>query len=406
MTAIYLMWNNNGFALAADSNQTAAANNQTWVDSVEKIISIDGHQIAFGASGSATLEGVEVNEIVRSWAKRLPDNHFKHFDDYLVDFLSYFGSLQLPHAGYGDRDRKEFIKKELEILKEELDENNGDLILTREKWIDSLKHNVWNLNLYGTRWEDLNNTQDFIETLTEVTLEKISRTEAIRDRVLKNVPIDVRRMVGNPALDKYIDSYVAEPFPEIFGETYNPQNANHVLITEIMTINLENRFDFEAPIEFIFTGYGEEDWVPSAVKLKVASRVHGTPRIAIAQIATPLTDWYLSLAIDSGVNALVRGIGGYSRSRLMELAEPHLKKNHEEPFNQALLDSGSKQFENAMGKIDSLTISRLEYVARLFVQIEALQSYLNEPVPGVGGDTRIISMTKNTKSEKLIQEMP
>jgi hypothetical protein len=406
MTAIYLMWNNNGFALAADSNQTAAANNQTWVDSVEKIIPIAGHQVAFGASGNATLEGVEVNEIIRSWSKTLPVKHFSHFDDYVVDFLAYFGSVQFPHSGYEDNNRRDFMKKELEVLKEELADNSGDIELTREQWIESLKHNVWNLNIYGTHWDALINTQDFLETLSEVTLDKIERIENIRKRMVEKLPDDSRRMFMNQVFKKNLESHIVEPFPEVMGEEFDRSNDKHLVMAEILTINLENSFDFNAPIEFIFTGYGENDWVPSAVKLKVASRANGTPRIAIAQIATPLTDWYLSLAIDSGVNALVRGIGGYSRTRLMEIAGPHLKKDHQEPFEQALIDTGKQQFENAMGKIDSLTLSRLEYVARLFVQIEALQSYLNEPVPGVGGDTRIISMTKNTKSEKLIQEMP
>lgn len=51
MTAIYAVWNNYGFALASDSNQTATQTDQTWVDPVEKIILLRDHQVAVAAAG-------------------------------------------------------------------------------------------------------------------------------------------------------------------------------------------------------------------------------------------------------------------------------------------------------------------------------------------------------------------
>ena len=69
MTAIFAVWNNYGFSLASDSNQTGSKDNQTWVDPVEKIIMLENHQIAIGAAGNSFHSGVEVNEIFRSWGK-------------------------------------------------------------------------------------------------------------------------------------------------------------------------------------------------------------------------------------------------------------------------------------------------------------------------------------------------
>jgi hypothetical protein len=43
-------------------------------------------------------------------------------------------------------------------------------------------------------------------------------------------------------------------------------------------------------------------------------------------------------------------------------------------------------------------------VSRLFVQIEALKSFLDQPVPGVGGDTKVITMTKTTRRQKSFKE--
>ena len=38
MTAVFAVWNNYGFSLASDSNQTSQMDNQNWVDPVEKDI--------------------------------------------------------------------------------------------------------------------------------------------------------------------------------------------------------------------------------------------------------------------------------------------------------------------------------------------------------------------------------
>lgn len=397
------MWNNNGFALAADSNQTVAAKNQTWVDSVEKIISIPGHQIAFGASGRASLEGVEVNEIIRSWSKSLPTTPFRTFDDYVIDFLVFFAKTKLPGAGSVDISNLEFMRKEAETLRKDYDEFSRDLMSVRSDWVESLKHNAWNLNLYGPNWEELINTLDYSDSITETTRTKIERLERIRTRVFEKLSESDFRLYLENTMDSYIREIAEDVFPEFFTPAYDEQSV--YAISEILGMNILNRFNFDAPINFIFAGYGEDDWIPSAVKFKVTSRTYGIPKIAIENIATPLSDWFLSLAVETGVNSLTRGYDDDSHAELMGILKPHIKKNHETKIQDAMRSSGQERFINAMGKIDALTLNRLEYVARLFVQIEALQSYLNEPVPGVGGDTRVISMTKTTRYEKLIPEM-
>jgi hypothetical protein len=87
------------------------------------------------------------------------------------------------------------------------------------------------------------------------------------------------------------------------------------------------------------------------------------------------------------------------------MAEPHIKKGHEADFAKGLTDIANSKFQNSVKRLDFLTLDRLEFVSRLFVQIEALRSYLDEPVPGVGGDTKVISMTKTTRREKLFREL-
>jgi hypothetical protein len=69
-----------------------------------------------------------------------------------------------------------------------------------------------------------------------------------------------------------------------------------------------------------------------------------------------------------------------------------------------LYDLGKKRTQKSLTRIDSLTVRRLEFVARLFVELEALKSYLNEPLPGVGGDVQFITMTKDSTKSGLYHE--
>ena len=87
------------------------------------------------------------------------------------------------------------------------------------------------------------------------------------------------------------------------------------------------------------------------------------------------------------------------------MAQKHIMEGHEEEFYSDLRAIVDNQFQESVRRLDFLTLERLEFVSRLFVQIEALKSYLDEPVQGVGGDTKVISMTKTTRKERVFKEL-
>jgi hypothetical protein len=65
---------------------------------------------------------------------------------------------------------------------------------------------------------------------------------------------------------------------------------------------------------------------------------------------------------------------------------------------------GVDRKESTLEKTNLLNIDRLEYVARLFVEMEALNSYLVENLPGVGGNIQVVTMTKTTRRELTYPE--
>ena len=111
------------------------------------------------------------------------------------------------------------------------------------------------------------------------------------------------------------------------------------------------------------------------------------------------------MGLISAVSQLTRGHTTEREQEIIEMAEPHLKKDHGAEFAQGLSQIANAKFQNSVKRLDFLTLDRLEFVSRLFVQIEALRSYLDEPVPGVGGDTKVISMTKTTRKERVFKEL-
>jgi hypothetical protein len=112
----------------------------------------------------------------------------------------------------------------------------------------------------------------------------------------------------------------------------------------------------------------------------------------------------VALGINSGSFEITNGYSG----DLLNDIEAFVTANQSEDNWAELRDEiRSKAKERAQGnlkRIDYLTTQRLEFVARLFVELEALKSYLSSPLPGVGGDVQVITMTKTTRKEQLYPE--
>jgi hypothetical protein len=120
--------------------------------------------------------------------------------------------------------------------------------------------------------------------------------------------------------------------------------------------------------------------------------------------SNPNLNWYLKIAIDTAVYELTRGISRERHGEVSELVMKYLDESSREQFAIELDEKLNEKFQSTLSKIEHLTIDRLEFVSRLFVQIEALKSFLDQPIAGVGGDTKVISMTKNSRRERNFKE--
>ena len=237
MTAIFAVWNNYGFSLASDSNQTGSKDNQTWVDPVEKIIMLENHQIAIGAAGNSFHSGVEVNEIFRSWEKSLPKEGFAKLDDYFVNFAHWFSKQTFnktspDFAGLGTLVRSCFddISKILSS-----DEVNSDLTNLGEKVISSYERDRTTINFLGPDWELFSSVSD---TTSEFITEAETKTDELRDSLISLAP-EIESLSFIFKNEDELDSQVMDQVYPAFKDTFQREfDFDNDLDLEILNLTL------------------------------------------------------------------------------------------------------------------------------------------------------------------------
>jgi len=406
MTAIFAVWNNIGFSLASDSNQSVNQDNQTWIDPVEKIIMLEKHQIAMAVAGASLLEGVEVNEIFRTWEKTLPDDGFETFNDYFVNFTSWYANQDFPNATNSIAKFGQEVEHWLTEIHKQLAAVSSKLEIPADYFSSHATTSRDSLNFFGDNWDvfadedEVNNGVLAEEYMSMQNLyEKFSLEYRSADNYINH------EITQHPDFESELAPIIVEKFQEIFETPFEEDNETHQNIAAFCMMQIENRFILEGPVKIMLIGYGNDDWLPTGINFELSSNLSGIPRLRILHVSNPNQNWYLSLAAESNVQQLTSG-HSYERGReIIDFADSHLKKGHRDTFEVELNRLRNDKFHDSLARIDNLTLPRLEFVSRLFVQIEALKSFLDEPVPGVGGDTQVISMTKTTRKQRRYEEL-
>ena len=408
------MWNQGGFSIASDSNvtQNDGEAKPAWIDPIEKIVALRNHHVAFAGAGSARIDGVDINELVREWEKSL-EGPLEHIEDYVISFLSWF--YELNHVGihFGSMDtlKNNFashLRGWKRVLEEaQIDYVNADFASVVEVAIDAVGyHEVSELNLYGLRFKDFEK-QHLAPTSESRDSERFSYDIAmrivnqIREKVRDGIEITTKKTEMMDVLSPYID----EIFLDVFGFEWDSSISWQLAIMEIEYLWLENVFHSQGSIaKCLFIGYGEKDWFPRAIKFSIGDTIHGIKKASLDLVANPDHQWYVNLGISRASSGLIHGFSPDFRDEAPELLKPHVKKNHHGLVMDAIKKYGVDRKESTLEKTNLLNIDRLEYVARLFVEMEALNSYLVENLPGVGGNIQVVTMTKTTRRELTYPE--
>ena len=404
MTAIFAMWNRYGFALAGDSNASVGPGGKPdWVDPVEKVFKVDGHQIAFAASGAGAIDGVEVNELVREWQRQLIGER-PTLEEYVEDFLLWFYKQELP-IRYNAHNPA-VLQSHLEKLRDRTEFANIQN-MTREEivqiWYEEIAPKsieLSEINLFGRNFSafDANEelvTEDQLITNFAVDIQgKIDESESQSSRIYEFMEALNRNAV--------------EVFPAVFEVAFDVDSEWQNALLELFYLYMENTLpqitNDSSEAKFLFMGYGSTDWIPKAVVLHVFNSYCRIPQVGVFRITSPETAWYLSLAVDIATDQLIHGYNEGNFQEIDQVAQPHLKKGHAEKFLGDLRGVSRQKIHETLKKMERLTVERLEFLARSMVQLESLRSYLDQPLPGVGGDIQVVTMTKSKSTVKIYPE--
>lgn len=394
MTAIYLVWNKEGFAFAGDSNVSIEVDGKTeWLQATEKIFSIPNHQIAVGSAGRGKINGLSIREIFGWWSENLgPKENFNYFGDYVANFVAWF-STQPWQLNY----RPGEIQKEIDThagwvcynMKEKIKTTNITWPVAARMWIDEFSATM--TNAAGPSFRDT-------ELKTAERLDSAAMSQDITQR-LGNAYSDRKAGFANTgnlaieAIKSYISDYFqADPNFDITDE------AHQHLLDEIADVYVEKFPYFEEYADTLMVGFGNDDPSPTAYSLRLYDNLSDVPRIMIEEMSQPHDIWWWAIGVTASVNRLFRG---YSRDLLEHSSFTSTQK---EKLEKHLEEYSERRIESMRGKVSMLSVERMTYIARMFVELEALESYLQTPLPGVGGDISVVSMTKSRRFDKIFSE--
>ena len=393
MTAIYLVWNKEGFAFAGDSNVSIEVDGKTeWLQATEKIFSIPNHQIAVGSAGRGKINGLSIREIFGWWAENLgPKENFNYFGEYVANFVAWF-STQPWQLNYSAGQLGEGIETNagwacFDIL-EKMVKAGVTWQVAAEQWIDEFSR-IMKLNAAGPSFRDT-------KLITPERLDSGSMSQEITERLSKAYS---ERKAGAANLGVLARENIKKHISDSFEEDFDSTNEIHRdLLDQIADVYIE-RFPYvEEYAHTLMVGFGNDDPSPTAYSLRLYDNLSDVPRILIEEVSQPHDIWWWAIGVTASVTRLFRG---YSRDLLEHSSFTATQKDKLESH---LDEYSERRIESMRGKVSMLSVERMTYIARMFVELEALESYLQTPLPGVGGDISVVSMTKSRRFEKIFSE--
>jgi hypothetical protein len=142
----------------------------------------------------------------------------------------------------------------------------------------------------------------------------------------------------------------------------------------------------------MIVGFGSGDWTARMVVLNLRNFHNSIPRATISKASTPEYTWYHALEQTDQVGTFLAGVDDGYRSHTYEVLKNKFwiidtEINEIEEFQVRRLEAMRR-------KVRHLSIERMEFIARSFVEMESLGSFLVEYLQSVGGKVNSLTMTR------------
>jgi hypothetical protein len=387
MTAIFLVWNNKGLALAADQNVSMTRTNEDgkvetlWTETESKIYQVPNQKVVIASSGAGTINNIPINGILSQWAADVSPN-FSDLASFAESFVKWLDNSTLEDQfkyGFATSYRMERLLKAL--LTKLTDSPDVEPLTVVENLFDFWESKEFpllcgpGLNEYVSRydWTDHSRplARDFLNRFADY-----KQSESISTYNIET-----------------LENIFNEQFNKIFERSYSAQNDWEFKLKErcIKYVLSYVDTDDNDPAVLMFTGYGNEDWTPTCVILRLWSYDLPLARITLDRINTPNWVWYEDIGQNDQINTFLNGIDWNIESALQKfvsdnVTEGIIQQEHADVFQSRLDELTNTRIESMRNKINSLPVTKLEFIARQFVELESLASFLVENLPSVGGE--------------------
>ena len=316
------------------------------------------------------------------WAEQLNES-LDTIEDYVENFLCFLYESKLPNSAQFEYQLRLRIKAILNTFKTEFDINPKNLVaFARDSindWGESEPRNV-----YGS---DFANYVDSLEDSNDG--EWMLRKHFLSNKLLSH---SKDFTAGINDLSETIESIYREIFVVVFDFELDVTVDWQAYLLEKLLVYLNNSCDMEDVANLLFVGFGSNDWTPKALQVNLRSFNNLNPRASISYVTSPEFKWFLALAQDSHVETFLRGVDGNYRELVFGLLDE--AKNDIENQTNRIKNLEFERIDRMRSKVDQFSQRRLEFVARSFVEMEGLGSFLVEYLPSVGGKTTVVSMTR------------
>ena len=387
MTAIFMVWNTAGFALAADdsisvTNLDSEGQEKTlWTDVGEKIFELENHKLAIAFAGNARVNNIPIGHLLRMWESNLT-TEISYFFEYVIDFLNYFAKCNFPVDENYNLELSVRCDLYMDLIKTECEKKPKNMEKKIKELINQRSENAPS-NIYGPRFSD----EVKAYQASENPLVEIENRFA--QMWVDQAEFENKTQANDECLTNAI-KIIKESFETIFETKWNENIEWHQTIVEELAPYIINKIDLEDSTELLFVGYGKKDWIPHLVKLSVHPFNGQVPRVKIMSVCNPNLTWHEALGQTDQIMLFLRGI-----DTDLDLS---LQSSFSKSQSSGLINQIEEFVEIRTGemqkKVSNLSIAKLEFVAHSFVELESLGSFLVEYLPGVGGGIKVVSMTR------------
>jgi len=384
MTAIFMVWNTTGFALAADDSVSVTSfdsegiEKTLWTDTGEKIFMPDDHKLAIALAADMKVNNIPVSHLLSMWQSNLT-SEMNHLTDYVINFLNFLPNCDFPENYQYRQGLLLRCNNILGTVKTEFETNPTNV----SSFIrDVIQHwsKVEPSNIYGSLFKD------------EVSAYTISEDpgDEMTNEFARNWILNSKFQINEKAINELVMAVIKESFETIFDCPWDKKIDWHLSILNHLVPYLINTIDAENSTHLLFVGYGTKDWVPHMVKLSIHPFAAGLPRADIKVVANPFIVWYESLAQSGQVDLFLSGNESSYHSRVSALLPEEVRTE----ILAQLEELENERISEMQKKVNNLSLTKLEFVARSFVEMESLGSFLVEYLPSVGGNIKVVSMTR------------